>query len=329
MRGKWLALGVSVVLVAAAAGALSLLRKNGAASKSGVASPAASVEVAEITLQGKVQAREFTLVPVTIEGTIEEFTADVGDEVAEGQLLARIHNQSLASAEELARQEAERAQTRLNAMESAIIASRLEASRARADASRAKAEYDRLRKDYDREQMLRREGAIPRLKFEKTEKEFSSAQVEFNSLDELARQVEDRVAGLIKEQEKARAALEEKNNELEAVQTELQGTEVHAPASGVVVARRGQAGDNVTRSMQDLFQIASDLSKLEVALEPDRAALKQINQGQPASVHIAEIDQSLEGSVRAVEETRVLVEFNSPSPVIKPGFIAQVRIRIR
>jgi multidrug resistance efflux pump len=330
MRGKWVLLAVCAVLAAAAAGALSLLRNRTAATSVQPPTVATQVpEVEEISLPGKVQAREVTAVAAPIDGTVEEFAVDVGDEVSEGQLLARIHNQSLSGAEEQARQEAERAQEKLNAVESAIIAARLEASRARADASRARSEYERLQKLYTREQLLLREGATPRLKFEKLEKEFLAAQTEFTSLEALAKQAEARVTDLLKDQERARASLEEKSAELEAAQTELQATEVHAPVDGVIVARRGQAGDEVSRSVKDLFQIGQDLSKLDVAVEAHPSALKLMKQGQPAVVHIAEMDQYLEGSVRAVEESRVLVAFSSPSPAIKPGMTVQVRIKLR
>ena len=329
MRGKWVLLAVCAVLAAAAAGALSLLRNRTTATSTQPAAATQVPEVEEISLPGKVQAREVTAVAAPIDGTVEEFAVDVGDEVSEGQLLARIHNQSLSGAEEQARQEAERAQEKLNAVESAIIAARLEASRARADASRARSEYERLQKLYAREQLLLREGATPRLKFEKLEKEFLAAQTEFTSLEELAKQAEARVADLLKDQERARASLEDKSAELEAAQTELQATEVHAPVDGVIVARRGQAGDEVSRSVKDLFQIGQDLSKLDVAVEAHPSALKLMKEGQAAVVHIAEMDQYLEGSVRAVEESRVLVAFSSASPAIKPGMTVQVRIKLR
>jgi multidrug resistance efflux pump len=211
-----------------------------------------------------------------------------------------------------------------------MLAARLEAARSRADASRAREEYDRSQRVYSRQQMLNREGATPRLHYEKAEKDYLHAQTEFNSLDQLAKQAEERVSGLIESLEGVRKQIQEKNDELEVATAELQAADVHAPINGVIVARQGAEGIEVTRSTRDLFQIASDLSRLEVVVEPDPKQRGLIREGQEALVQVAELsDQSFPAKVNAVEESRVLVVFANPLTAIKPGIAAQVRIRVR
>ena len=102
------------------------------------------------------------LLATPLEGVVGAFFADVGQEVFQGQLLARITNQGLETGQQAAQKEAEVAQSKVNALESEIVSARLEASRARADASRARGEYDRLEKIYRRQQMLFNEGATPK-----------------------------------------------------------------------------------------------------------------------------------------------------------------------
>src|SRR5262245_4285073 len=143
MRGKWVLLCVSAILVAIAAGALSVLRRPAVeAKKAAPAPPPALPPGAEISLAGKIEADHVIPVPAPIDGIIEEYLVDVGEEVYEGQLLARLRNQALEGASELAKIELDRAETRVNNLDSSLISARLEASRARAESSRSKGEFE-------------------------------------------------------------------------------------------------------------------------------------------------------------------------------------------
>ena len=80
--------------------------------------------------------------------------------------------------------------------------------------------------------------------------------------------------------------------------------------------------------MEDLFQIAVDLSELDVILEPEPRVLERIRPGQEAVVQIAELLSGIPGKVREIKESRVFVEFTSPDPAVKPGMTVQVRIKL-
>ena len=75
MRGKWLLLSVSVVLVGVGAGAISLLRRE-AASKAPPARAPAPPPAADISLPAKIQAQHVVSVAPQIGGEIQEFLAD-------------------------------------------------------------------------------------------------------------------------------------------------------------------------------------------------------------------------------------------------------------
>src|SRR5207237_7889373 len=108
----------------------------------------------EVHLSGKIRAQSVVSVAPPVEGTVGALFVDVGQEVFEGQLLARITNEGLETGQQAAQRELESAQSRVNTLESQVIAARLEASRAQADLSRARGEYERLDKLYRRQQML-------------------------------------------------------------------------------------------------------------------------------------------------------------------------------
>jgi multidrug resistance efflux pump len=331
MRGKWLLFSGIAVLVAIAAGTLSLLRRS-VTSEPRLVVPAPSPSPpagAEVSLPGKIRAHKVITVAAPIDGTIEFVAGDVGQEVYEGQLLAQIKNTGLETAHQEATAEAEQAQTRLNTLQGNLIAGRLEASRAHADASRSRTEFDRAEKAYLRQQMLYNQGATPRLVFEKAQKEFQLAQGEFQGLDQVARLADERIASLQKEVDGARRALAEKNQALEDAQQNLAACEIHSPVDGLVVARSKQPGEEVSQEVKDLFQIAVDLDWLEVVLEPEPPVLERIRPGQEALVQVAEIPtEGLPGKVREIKNGEVVVDFASPSPAVRPGLTAQVRIKL-
>ena len=323
---------VSVILLAVAAGALSRLRRPPTPG----AQPAPRADntpavVNEANLPGKIRAQQVVSVGSQVGGAIEEFAADVGQEVYEGQVLARIANKGLETAREMAVAALENAQARVNKLESAVIAARLEASRARADASRSRTQFDSAEKAYRRQQTLQREGATPRLAFERSQREFESAQSEYRSLDELARQAEDRVTQVLQELQASKNALDQRRKELEDASAGLAAAEVHSPVSGLIVGRTGEVGKIIGpgEENKDLFQIAVNLSLLDVALEPEPPVLKRIRIHQPALITTADLPaENITGAVKEIRGAEVIVEFLSPSPVLKPGMTAQVRIKL-
>lgn len=331
VRGKWLLFSGIAVLAAIAAGALSLLRRS-ATSPPQVVVPAPSPAPpagSEVSLPGRIRAHKVVPVPVPIEGTIEFLAGEAGQEVYEGQLLAQVKNTGLETAQQVAAADAEQAQTRQNTLQGNLIAAHLEASRAHADASRSRTEFERAEKVYLRQQMLYNEGATPRLVFEKAQKEFQLAQGEFQALDQVARLADQRVTSLQKEVDAARRALAEKNQAVENAQQDLAACDIHSPVDGLVVARNKQPGDEVDRELKDLFQIAVDLSWLEVVLEPEPPVLERIRPGQEVLVQVAEIPtEGLPGKVREIKNGVVVVEFATPSPAVRPGLTAQVRIKL-
>ena len=329
MRKSWLPGAGAVALLAIAVAGISVYRGAPRPQPQPMAiTQPAPPEPTEISLPGKVQPTKVVAVPAPVEGIIEKLMAGVGDDVFEGEVLAHIRSGKLDAAAETAKADLERARARVSDLESKLIAARLEASRARADATRAKGDLDRAEKVYLRQQLLNREGATPRLVYEKAEQDYTALKGEAGNLEELAHNAEDRITSITKELQAAQALFEQKNNDLEDAVAELAAGDVPCPADGIVMSRRGQVGEAVNRAMHDLFEIAVNLSALQVAVSPDARTLPRIHSGQQAVIEIVEAPGGIPGTVREVKEGQVLVDFSSPSPLVRPGLTAQVRIRL-
>jgi len=327
MRRIWLLIAVAVMAGALVFWRYQNARRNAASTK---AAPAVAVVPDAVTLGGRIQARNVTLVGAPVEGTVEEFLADAGDEVFEGQLLARISNTGLETVHEKARNEAERASSRLTRLEGELTAARLEASRAAADRSRSRTEFERTRKVQQRQKLLHSEGATPRLTYERAEREFAAAETDSHTSDEVAKAADERVASIIKDIDAARRILDDKNRSLEDAQAQLDSEQVLAPVDGIIVGRRGVAGDAVNPDVKDLFQIAVDLGLLSVTLTPEPNVAAVLHPGMAATIQIAELGgEALPGAIASISGANVTVEFTSPTPTIRPGMTASVRINTR
>ncbi len=329
MSGKRVAIGGVVLLLAAAAGALVLVRRSQAPGKPAARpAPSAVVIGPEASLTGKVRAQTVISIAAPVNGTVQELLVENGQPVFEGQLLGRIENTGLETEQQQATTDAARAQERLNQLQNELISARLEASRARADANRAQAGFDRSERSYLREQMLNREGATPRMTYEKALAEYQAQKAGKDSLTEVARLADERLSSLVNRLDAQRKTVEERNALVDQARESASAAEIRSPVDGLLLTHTKQVGDEVTTEIPDLFHIAVNLSALEVVLEPEPPVLARVRPGQEALVHTPELPNPIPARVKEIQGTQVIVEFTSPDPSLLPGATAQVRIKL-
>jgi multidrug resistance efflux pump len=289
--------------------------------------PVASVVAPEITLTGTIQDAHVVNVPVPVDGAVDQFVANVGQHVSEGQVLARIRNPRFAAALQMAKLDAEQAQNHLSQLESALIAARLEVSRSEADAMRVKSDLDQAEKAFDRQQTMFREGVTPRLAYEKAEREYNSLNAAAQNLATTAKNAADRVDSTTKELDPARKALAQKTSDLEDAEAEMAVGEVNSPADGVVIQRRGKLGQPVTPAISDLLQIAVDPPVLEVVAGIQSQMAARIHPGQTVEIEIASVPSPTAGTVRELKSGQVFIDIPNPSPGIARGMAVHIKIK--
>ncbi len=328
MRGKWLLLAGFAVIAGVGAGALShRLRKAPPPVPSRASS--AVLKLNEITISGVIRPQHVTGVGAAIEGNIEAFLADVGDEVFEGQVLARVGSAGLETSREQASAAVEQGQQQVAAAETAIGNARMESSRADADLQRARLQVDRAQKVLERQTTLHKAGATPKLKYEAAVQEFEAAVKDFEVMDKAARGAHDGVQAATAKLTAAKKYLAEKSEELDDAQGAFESAEVRAPVAGVIVGRKGEPGKSARDFGDKLFEIATDLFTLDVVADPKADDLKRIHPGQQALVLVLDLQSAgMPGMVKEIKEPEVIVEFNSSVPAIKPGMRADVRLKL-
>jgi len=329
MRAKWLLVVAVVVAAGIGAGALSHRLRKAAPPAPHAPAAAAIVNGNELVLPGMVRAQHVVNVTAEIEGSIEAFTADVGDEVFEGQALARIGSSGLESTREQAAAAVETAQQAVGSAESALASARLEQSRADADFQRSKTQVDRVQKDFERQKMLHDHGATPKLKYDATVAQYEAAVKDFDIMDKADRAARDAVRTANDRLAQARQALAERGEALDNAEGAFAAAELRSPVAGTIVARKGELG-KPAREFPDLFQIATDLFALEVAAEAKPEQLKRIYPGEDALVVLLDLGTAgLAGRVREIKDGQAIVEFASNVPAVKPGMKAELRIKLQ
>jgi multidrug resistance efflux pump len=329
MQGKWLlAAGAALIF---GLGGWALWRMQAFPQKTAPppkeAPVVAPVVGEEISLSGRVQPQRVVAVPAPGEGVLENLSVKEGEEVSEGQLLARVKNDNLDTEQENQSQEMERLQAKVTGLEASIIAARLEAQRTKGEADLARSTMETARKAYERQMSLRKEGATPRLVFEKAEQAFQNAEVEAGARGSVERQAEDNYQRLVKNLDEARKQLAAQAEEADRTKSDVNASEIHAPVAGILVKASKQNGDAVAAADKELFLIGVDLAALEVAVELNAEEVKRVKPGMQTGITLAENNfEALPGVVREIQENTAYIEFASPNPAIVPGLIAQVKI---
>lgn len=327
MLGRYKALfgGLSVAVLLLAGIVFSVRRPPAPkAAPAPVSAPAAPAAPKEIEVSGHMEAVHTVPVSVGIAGEVDSFSADVGQDVFEGQILARISNQGLETGRDSVQRALQAAEQKLSTIDTTISAARLEAVRAHDDALRAQEELSKASKAYDRQKLLHGAGATPRLQYEKSMTDYEAAQHDVEGTVDMAKRADQRVQDLIKESDQLKKTIEDKRKELEEAQAALAAAEVHAPVSGVVVARQGEIGDTLTQQQAAaLFKIATDIGTLEAVFAPD----PQMKKGDKVAVSFAEVPgDPLVGVIREIKNGEARAEVTSANPAIRPGMECKVRL---
>jgi HlyD family secretion protein len=133
------------------------------------------------------------------------------------------------------------------------------------------------------------------------------------------------------------AKLEQAKSQLDASEVDLDYTIIKSPINGIVINRNVNVGQTVAASFQApvLFQIANDLSKMQVECSVDEADIGKVKEGQRVTFTVdAFPDDNFSGTVRQVRYSPEIVQnvvtyttivaVENPEMKLRPGMTATV-----
>jgi HlyD family secretion protein len=182
-----------------------------------------------------------------------------------------------------------------------------------ADLTQAQVQTDDARIKYERQRRLSQAGLTPQADVDAAEAQYKSA----------AAQVQQ-----------AKAALSQ-------VQTNLRYTKIISPIDGIVVDRQYDVGQTVAASFQapTLFQIAQDLTKMQVQADVDQSDIGRVKVEQVARFNVdAYPDEEFRGRISQIRYNAlvnqnvvtypVILEVPNPEGRLRPKMTANVTIDV-
>lgn len=295
---------VALAIVAVAAAAVAWWRFGRATAVPTVTAQAGSVPVT-IVGPGTVQARVPVTLSARVTATVASVSADVGDAVRAGQVLAVLDDREL------------RARREAIGNQQASLAQQVEAARAGVARARADLELARLKQQRDAD--LLRQGFVSQAVFDASNAALKASQAALESAEATlaARQADQGTLA-----QEARVA-----------DTQLGYTRLAAPMDAVVTQRLAEPGTTVAPGTPILRLV--DPGTLWVATRVDESVVSRVQPGQAASIRLRS-GETVPGRVAriamqsdaATRELDVHVAFASPPPRFAIDQEAEVRIDV-
>ncbi len=273
------------------------------------------VQVTDLTqrlrVSGQVQPIRQVNVSPRESGRLLELLVDQGDEVTEGQLLARMDYGDLTSSIRQAQARIQELQARLAEQQAGERTQVIVAAQARVDA--AQSQVSLAQTELERIQTLVQAGVIARSELDQRLARLEQAQADLRSAQqELERlQLGSRAEAL----QQTQAQIAQAQAELAQRQSRVADTEVRAPFSGTVVQRFAEVGsfvapttaasDATTASSSSILALAQGI---EIRAEVPEAQIAQVRVGQPVEIRsLAYPDQVVQGQVKRIAPATVVV----------------------
>jgi HlyD family secretion protein len=310
IRNRWLlsltAIGLIVLLAAFTFG-----RKDQAQYFTAQAQIGTINDVVQAT--GTINAVTTVQVGSQVSGTISKLSADFNSRVKKGEVIAELDPSLFQGA--LLQAEADLQNAR------ATLAS------SQADLAKAQAAAVQTKADYARNAALVKDGVVSAQQFD-----LAKASADTND------------AAVVAAQAQVKQAAAQVNLKAAAVQiakTNLSYTIIRSPIDGIVVARNVDVGQTVAASLQapTLFNIAQDLTKMQVDTQTDESDVGNIKVGQESTFTVdAYPNQTFHGkvvqirlnptTVQNVVTYDTVIAFDNPQMKLFPGMTAYVNIPV-
>lgn len=253
--------------------------------------------VSTVTATGTVNAVTTVLVGTQVSGTIKNIYVDFNSSVKKGQVIAQIDPATFEAQVEQAKANLLSAHANLEKAEAALL-----------DAKRT----------MGRNRELFSQDIVARSEMDTSETNYESAKAQVSV---------------------AKAQIAQAEASLRLSETNLRYAKIVSPVYGTVVSRNIDVGQTVAASFQTptLFNIAQDLTKMQIDTNVAEADIGKIEVGQPVEFTVdAYPEITFKGSVSEIRNAPIVVQnvvtydvvvkVDNPELKLKPGMTANVSI---
>jgi HlyD family secretion protein len=265
----------------------------------------------KVSASGKVRALNTIKVGAEVSGQITKVYVDFNTPVTAGQVLAEI--------------DPTRVRARVEQSEAQVALTRANLQQATANVARARADLTIQERDFARQKALADRGFVSKAGLDIAQSKLNSAR--------------NAVQVALAQSQSGDAQIRQGVAELSSAKLDLNRTVIVAPASGVIINKLVEPGTTVAASFQtpNLFEIASDTTKMQVEASVDEADIGQIREAQdvnftvdshPNYVFKAKVRQVRQAPVETqnVVSYLVIIDVDNLDGKLLPGMTANVEI---
>ncbi|MFT3907692.1 MAG: efflux RND transporter periplasmic adaptor subunit [Steroidobacteraceae bacterium] len=269
-----------------------------------------NVEVS-VSSSGAVSPLVTVSVGSQVSGQITQVLVDYNSKVKKDQLLAVIDPSTF--------------QSKVQSAEADLVVQQATISSKEVALGTAKVALEQAQRDYDRAKKLSTQGLVSTNDLEKA----------LNTLEQDQNAVKIAEADL----NNAKASIVKVRATLDQARIDLSHTQIRSSVDGVVISRSADVGQTVQSSMTvaTLFQIAQDLSRIQIETKVDEADIGSVKDTSRATFTVdAYPDRSFKGNVAQVRINgttssnvvtySVMVQADNPDQILLPGMTANVKI---
>ena len=228
--------------------------------------------VDRVVATGTIKPVEDVYVQPQVEGLqIKSLEADVGDTVTEGQVVARLSDDTL---------KLERSQLVANKAKAEAALAQYKAQVVQADANLREAQ-----RQFDRASRLATNGSGTASQREQAETTLASATASLETANQSIAVAE--------------ADIKVVETQIADIDLRLARTEIKSPVSGTVSARDARIGAIATGSGSPLFTVIRD-GQIELVADVTESDILRLKVGQPAEISVAGSSSPISGSIRLI-----------------------------
>ncbi len=254
---------------------------------------------------GTAEYKDKTKISARMSGEIEEIYVEEGDEVEQGQLLAKIDDQELLNKADSAKESIKEAEAALKKAELSREISENNLAESRASLREAESEYNQVENDYQRDKKLYEENAIAKAKFEQTKTLYEKAEAGLQRINTGVKSAEKRIEIAELDIENAESRLEKSKNELKNIKLQLDYTEIRAPLSAKILNKFIERGE-ITAAAHPVFE-AAETEKIEIVSYIGMKDIANLREGSKVLI-----------SYSGYSEMKIKAEITEISPISNP-----------
>lgn len=308
---------------------------------------------ASISATGSCNAVVTVQVGSQVSGNIKALYADFNTKVKKGQLVAEIDPQVFQA-------RVDQTKASLDSANASVVSARAQEAKADADIasaraaaanqnaaiSKAKAAAQDASRKLAARKSLFQQGIISKEDMDTAQSTYDQAVAEQQAaaaqLDAANHQIQAAQATYqvaTTQLSSAQSQVKQAQASLEQAQLDLNHTKITAPVDGTVIARHMDVGQTVAASFQapTIFEVAQDLTKMQVDTNVDEADVGQVKLNQPVKFTVdAYPGTTFPGSVTQIRQAPInvqnvitydiVVAVSNPDLKLFPGMTANVKI---